>query len=395
MADEQDRWLDRETAEILLRGESLEAVDPAARDRAERLAEALGALAAAPAPTSEEMPGEAAALAAFRKVRAERADEAAAARSGRVRGAAAPPADAGLIRIGPRDEGSRRPRRRRPLHLGLAAALTVGMVGGVAVAAANGVLPRPFPSAGPDTAVTGSAAASPDRPTTSPSPLDGLRDGSIPTGPTSGTTGAPGRDGSADGTAGDTGADRDSADGTDRPALTASCRDVRAGRDLGDVRERALKEAAGGSSKVDVYCRNLLAGTGTADRERAGGRDAGEAGDAARDREPRPDAGGGKSGKGDKGDKGDKGSKGDQGEDDGNGGKGDRDGKGGGKGGAGKDGKDDDADDGGHIAPPAAHPGPTAPSLRPRPQWPALSHPLPALGDTRSDLRLSQADRFF
>lgn len=385
MADEQDRWLDRETAEILLRGESLEAVDPAARHRAERLAEALGALAAAPAPTSEEMPGEAAALAAFRKVRA---DEAAAARSGRVRGAAAPPADAGLIRIGPRDEGSRRPRRRRPLHLGLAAALTVGMVGGVAVAAANGVLPRPFPGAGPDTAVTGSAAASPDRPTTSPSPLDGLRGGSIPTGPTSGTTGAPGRDGSADGTAGDTGADRDSADGTDRPALTASCRDVRAGRDLGDVRERALKEAAGGSSKVDVYCRNLLAGTGTAARERAGGRDAGEAGDAARDREPRPDAGGGKSDKNGKGDKGDKNGKGDQGEDDGNG---DRDGKGG----AGKDGKDDDADDGGHIAPPAAHPGPTAPSLRPRPQWPALSHPLPALGDTRSDLRLSQADRFF
>ncbi len=322
------------------------------------------------------MPGEAAALAAFRKVRAERADEAAAARSGRVRGAAAPPADAGLIRIGPRDEGSRRPRRRRPLHLGLAAALTVGMVGGVAVAAANGVLPRPFPGAGPDTAVTGYKRQ-------------------IPTGPTSGTTGAPGRDGSADGTAGDTGADRDSAGGTDRPALTASCRDVRAGRDLGDVRERALKEAAGGSSKVDVYCRNLLAGTGTADRERAGGRDAGEAGDAARDREPRPDAGGGKSDKSGKGDKGDKGSKGDQGEDDGNGGKGDRDGKGGGKGGAGKDGKDDDADDGGHIAPPAAHPGPTAPSLRPRPQWPALSHPLPALGDTRSDLRLSQADRFF
>ncbi|MDV6288606.1 hypothetical protein R2F25_14465 [Streptomyces sp. UP1A-1] len=335
MADEQDRWLDRETAEILLRGESLEAVDPAARDRAERLAEALGALAAAPAPTSEEMPGEAAALAAFRKVRAERADEAAAARSGRVRGAAAPPADAGLIRIGPRDEGSRRPRRRRPLHLGLAAALTVGMVGGVAVAAANGVLPRPFPGAGPDTAVTGSAAASPDRPTTSPSPLDGLRGGSIPTGPTSGTTGAPGRDGSADGTAGDTGADRDSAGGTDRPALTASCRDVRAGRDLGDVRERALKEAAGGSSKVDVYCRNLLArhrhrrpGTQPADGT------AGEAGDAARDREPRSDAGGGKSDKSGKGDKGDKNGKGDQGEDDGNGGKGDRDGKGGGKGGA-------------------------------------------------------------
>ncbi|MEU7253325.1 hypothetical protein AB0A87_35185, partial [Streptomyces sp. NPDC045251] len=79
MADEQDRWLDRETAEILLRGESLEAVDPAARDRAERLAEALGALTAPPVPASEELPGEAAALAAFRKARAERADEAAGA----------------------------------------------------------------------------------------------------------------------------------------------------------------------------------------------------------------------------------------------------------------------------------------------------------------------------
>lgn len=42
------RWLDRETAELLLRGESLEAVDPAARDQAERLARTLGALAGNP-----------------------------------------------------------------------------------------------------------------------------------------------------------------------------------------------------------------------------------------------------------------------------------------------------------------------------------------------------------
>ncbi|MEU7050301.1 hypothetical protein [Streptomyces eurythermus] len=34
MADEQDKWLDRGTAERLLRGESLEAVDPSARDQA-------------------------------------------------------------------------------------------------------------------------------------------------------------------------------------------------------------------------------------------------------------------------------------------------------------------------------------------------------------------------
>lgn len=80
MADEQDGWLDRETAEILLRGESLKAVDPAVRDRAERLAETLDALAAYPAPTSGELPGEAAALAAFRKARADDAAEWAARR---------------------------------------------------------------------------------------------------------------------------------------------------------------------------------------------------------------------------------------------------------------------------------------------------------------------------
>ncbi|MFD7342996.1 hypothetical protein ACFV9K_01585, partial [Streptomyces pharetrae] len=116
MADEQYRWLDRETAERLLRGESPDAVDPAARDQAERLAETLGALSAPPPPTSEELPGEAAALAAFRKVRAERDEERAAlAEPDRTR-----PADAGLIRIGARagDRGAngRRPRRPRALR---------------------------------------------------------------------------------------------------------------------------------------------------------------------------------------------------------------------------------------------------------------------------------------
>lgn len=75
MADERYRWLDLETAERLLRGESLEAVDEAARDQAERLAKTLDALTVEPAPTSDGLPGEEAALAAFRKVRAERADD--------------------------------------------------------------------------------------------------------------------------------------------------------------------------------------------------------------------------------------------------------------------------------------------------------------------------------
>ena len=70
MADEQYRWLDRDAAERLLRGEPLEAVDAGTRDQVDRLAEALGALAAEPRLSSDELPGEAAALAAFRKARA-------------------------------------------------------------------------------------------------------------------------------------------------------------------------------------------------------------------------------------------------------------------------------------------------------------------------------------
>ncbi len=404
MADEQDRWLDRETAEILLRGESPEAVDPAARERAERLVEALGALAAPPVPTSGELPGEAAALAAFRKVRAERADEAAGAPAGRGRAGAVPPSDAGLIRIGPRGEGARRPRRSRPLRLGLAAALTVGMVGGVAVAAGTGVLPRPFDGAGPDPAATVSAAASPDRPLTSPSPLDGVRGGSVPGGP---TAGAPDRDESVDGTAEDRGTDSGDrgtgGSGGGRQALAAACRDVRAGRELDDARRRALKEAAGSPSKVGKYCRNVLAGPETAAQDRDTGRDAGEngeAGEAAREREPRKD-GGGNGGKEDKGDKGDRG------DDGGKDGKGDKGGKSGGKDGdkgdkGDKDDKDDD-DDGGHIVPPAGqHYRPHAPSgpTYPRRQWsaypPHVSFPTGDItSGTASDLRFPEVHGLF
>ncbi|MGX1250684.1 hypothetical protein RKD48_003195 [Streptomyces ambofaciens] len=183
MADEQDKWLDRETAELLLRGEPLEGVDPASRDRAGRLLLALDALSAPPPPTGEELPGEAAALAAFRKVRAERADASAKASAALGHGTAPRPADAGLVRIG---EGARRPRRSRPLRLGLAAALTVGMLGGVAAAAGTGVLPTPFDGAEPEPAATVSAAVSPGRPSAPPTPLEGVQGGAVP-GTTPGT----------------------------------------------------------------------------------------------------------------------------------------------------------------------------------------------------------------
>ncbi|MFC9469662.1 hypothetical protein [Streptomyces coelicoflavus] len=391
MADEQDEWLDRETAELLLRGESLEGLestDPATRDRAGRLVAALGALSAPPAPADGELPGEAAALAAFRKVRAERADASATASAALGRGAAPWPADAGPVRIGPRGDGTRRSRWNRPLRLGLAAALTVGMVGGVAVAAGTGVLPTPFDGTEPEPAATVSAAASPDRPSAPPSALEGATGGTDP-----GTTpGAPGGD-----TAREGGGDRDrdtgdrAADGSGgrHPDLAASCRKARAGKQLDAAHRRALKEAAGGASRVVKFCGDLLAAGGSG----AGGRGDGEhggsggaayegelrkgTGDGRGDQDDQGGGKGGKNGKDDKNGKGDKGGNGEGGKkgDDGQGGRGNQDDDG--DGGDDGNGDDDDAD----IAPPShghhrPH-GPHAPSAHePRPQRTPV-HPSP------------------
>ncbi|NEB81537.1 hypothetical protein G3I40_40955, partial [Streptomyces sp. SID14478] len=67
MADEHDKWLDREAAERLLRGEPLKAVAPDDVRRAERLAAAFDALMILPAGPEGELPGEDAALKAFRE----------------------------------------------------------------------------------------------------------------------------------------------------------------------------------------------------------------------------------------------------------------------------------------------------------------------------------------
>ncbi|MFD5222123.1 hypothetical protein ACFWMH_31230 [Streptomyces tendae] len=340
MADEQDKWLDRETAELLLRGEPLEGVDPASRDRAGRLVVALSALSAPPVPAGEELPGEAAALAAFRKVRAERADGSAQAAGALGHGAAHRPPEAGLVRIGTRGEGARRPRRSRPLRLGLAAALTVGMIGGVAAAAGTGVLPTPFDRGEPEPAATVSAAASPGRPSAPPSPLEGVQGGAAP----GSTPGASDRGTARDGgEAGSPDADDRDAGGPDgrRSSLAASCRKVRAGKELDTAHRRALKDAAGGAARIVKYCGSLLAGTDGGDR--------GDAAETTREGELRRATGDGdgrdgkngkgKDGKGNGGKKNDHGGHGDQGDDGEDGGNG-----------------DDDADADSDIAPPARDP---------------------------------------
>ncbi|CAM5496651.1 hypothetical protein ACIGPN_09905 [Streptomyces afghaniensis] len=270
MADEQYRWLDRETAERLLSGEPPEAVDGASRAEAERLAAALRALSAAPPPTSDELPGEAAAMAAFRKARAERADTAAApgADGGRARSEVA---DAGLVRIGtPRGSGSgdvRRPRWARPARLALAAALAVGMAGGAALVAGTGALKAPFGNDEPRPGSSVSAAVTPpERPLVSPSPSDAVQGGSTPDDNPSG--GDPGRDVAGDDPAQKPGSgDRGDSHSDSRGKLAAACRDLRDGKRLDADRRRALRDAAGGS-RVWKYCKGVLSGSGGRSAER-------------------------------------------------------------------------------------------------------------------------------
>lgn len=266
MADEQYGWLDRDAAERLLRGEPLEAVDADTREQADRLADALGALAAEPALTSVELPGEDAALAAFRKARTGRNDEAAEFGRRGLAHPAAPDADAGLVRL-ERAAGSRhRDRWRRPTRFGLAAVLTAGMLSGVAVAAGTGVLPTPFSDERPSPAASVTAAGTPDRPLVSPSPGVSGKGGSQAPTPDGTTSGPSGEDSPNDEAAGGAASGQPRSDSTGKSGRThewwrrtrSSCRAVLDGKDLDADRRRALEDAAGGSGRVKKYCRGIL-----------------------------------------------------------------------------------------------------------------------------------------
>lgn len=267
MADnDRYRWLDRATAERLLSGESLEAslasAGPDARDRAEQLAKTLDSLSVGTPPCSAELPGEAAALTAFRKARTVPDLTTAAPAT-----ATPPSSDMGLVQVGGFRSGVRPARWGRPLHVGLGAALAAGMVGSVALAAGIGVLPTPFDGDEPGRpAATVSAAAPRDPLLASPSPDGGTRGGSLPSPRPDATTG-----GSVDrGSAGRDESEADPADrgkkshsdlslpGDGRGGLASSCRDMRSGKKLEAERRRALEKAAKGSRKVPKYCGNAL-----------------------------------------------------------------------------------------------------------------------------------------
>ncbi|WP_051094934.1 hypothetical protein [Streptomyces sp. LaPpAH-108] len=283
MADEHDEWLDLETSERLLNGEPPRSSAAQVPDEVTRVASLLADLAASAAPAKDELPGEDVVLAAFRAARAGRAS---AVRDADVPGDgvaatgamhdAAPPQhasaasefhghDAGVVRIGAQPRcpvRERRPRWRRPVRMALAAAVAVGTLGGVAVAAGSGVLPGPFRQGRPDPGASVSAAATPGR-----SRLPSSPGPSGTAGPTAGTTGSadPGDapPEAAGGAGQDTGKRTGSGAESRKPgarwrAAVAACRELRAGREPEAGHRRALEGVAGGSDRVKTYCAAVL-----------------------------------------------------------------------------------------------------------------------------------------
>ncbi|XUL90609.1 hypothetical protein ACQ86D_31550 [Streptomyces galilaeus] len=229
-------------------------------------------------PTSgkTELPGEEAALAAFRAARTGNDVE----RFALGRPTRAHSSDAGLVRLGRPVETVRGPRLGGPARFGLTAALAVGLAGGVAAAVGTGVLPSPFDD--PTPAASISAAATPDRPLISPSPSDTFGSGT----PSAGGTTAGSDDSSGEAVGGGTdrtpaagsGDDESAHSGSWWSAVTSSCRAVRDGKSLEPGRKHTLEGAAGGTSHVWTYCKDLLKKTGGSDDQGGDGKNGGSQG---------------------------------------------------------------------------------------------------------------------
>ncbi|MEV0603380.1 hypothetical protein AB0I82_29365 [Streptomyces sp. NPDC050315] len=277
MADDRYSWLDKNAAENLLRGER---VDAAGGFGADELNDLLSAAAVAGTRPSAEapLPGEEAAVAAFRQVSSGRSTRDTAAAGGAARASA----EDGIpvVRSVPRGGASRtaeRARFGRPFRRGLAVALAGCALGGVAVAAGTGVLPSPFQgghpgpspsvtsaatpslleSQGPDADSSDDAAQSPDASPDSSSPAR-------PTSPDASDGGStPGREGTGDSstlplpelTPGGGGLNTDKA--KRRAAMLALCRDYEAGRTSPKDRQR-LERTMGGAEKLHTFCKQYL-----------------------------------------------------------------------------------------------------------------------------------------
>ncbi|MBW1596666.1 hypothetical protein [Streptomyces sp. JJ38] len=269
MADDRYAWLDEEAAERLLRGrpgdrpemprdgEGAVPDGVSGAGNAQRLAELLGELIPS-CPESAEMPGEAAALTAFRETREGRAQT-------------APVAGGGALGTSVPDIGRRALRRTgRPLRAGFAVALAGCALGGVAVAATTGALTAPFD---PPTREPGRSTTAPPLVSEDDGSAPGERDSQDSRGPAGGAPRTGSHDDPASGRPGAGG--EDAVDGRggdadlswsldwllptlprterDRAMVAHLCRAYE--RELIQTAERRqLAEAAGGSEHISRFC---------------------------------------------------------------------------------------------------------------------------------------------
>ncbi|MFF2810538.1 hypothetical protein ACFVT2_25870 [Streptomyces sp. NPDC058000] len=269
MADDRYSWLDKDAAERLLRGEP---AGSQVGDGARELEHLLKAAAAAGSdrPETVALPGEEAALAAFRQAHHGPGAHPREA----VRGAAL-----STVRAGRGSRVAERNGLARPFRRGFAVALAVCAIGGIAVAAGTGVLPTPFRGGEPQPGASVSAAETPSifetqEPATTTgetgrtpaTPPDGrtTSPGASPTpGSGHGTTPAPGAQ--TPGTPGDDGQSPSDPDGKNKKRLLlALCKDYESGKrgDLDRDTLRRLESKAGGPEKVHAFCRQYLSQAG-------------------------------------------------------------------------------------------------------------------------------------
>ena len=310
MADDRYDWLDGEAAERLLRGFPLNARSAAAEtpDGAdERLAAALDALAAEHAPAFPpgtcsqrcELPGEAEALRAFQAAHSpllEGATVGAEKAAGAPSASTAKAASGGRTRLrgrrgqgwdgtgGAVPRGSRSILFGKPLRAGFAMAVAGCALGGVAVAASEGVLPTPFGGGGTP-AVSVSPVISPDEQgakggsgegSATPGDEDDAREGSADAGDRSdspqddlagsgdrkktdeGVTASRGSE-SPSGSGGEKGDKEEDEDGKpppdpDKEAVAAALCQSYEQDELDPEKRKKLEQAAGGREAVEQFC---------------------------------------------------------------------------------------------------------------------------------------------
>ncbi|MCX5392736.1 hypothetical protein [Streptomyces sp. NBC_00094] len=300
MADERYQWLDQEAAERLLRGEPVDALDDPARSEARRLAEALDStrtrsVSQAALAARTELPGEAAALTAFREATAARAARATAVAAGGTAHA-----ELGRVRLAPVTAPAR--RWGRSVRYGLAAAVAAVTVGGVAVAAGTGMLPLtgPEPASsvtavdGPDPVASGSSGIrkDPEVPSRGPDGDDGSP-GSSPSAPHSSLTSPSSTASPSVSSPPDIRPTPDPGRTTPAPGGTKggsdvkekalkACQDYRAGR-LDAEGRRQLASTLRSGETLRRYCDRIVSGgtggtgdSGTSAEPREGGKDDGK-----------------------------------------------------------------------------------------------------------------------